>query len=59
MGVGHAHSFIPSTLGGSCYNQQTGEIDNESNMDLATEVYISIVDQCSCANTSIHLYRAS
>ena len=54
LGLGHAHTFISSTLGG---NQQTGEIDDEKlrrNMDLAIEV--SRVDKCP-ADTCIHLYR--
>ena len=62
LSLGHAHTFIPSTLGGSCYNQQTGEIDDEKlrrNMDLAIEAYISRVDQCSCGDTCIHLYRGA
>ena len=28
LSLGHAHTFIPSTLGGYCYNQQTGEIES-------------------------------
>ena len=62
LSLGHAHTFIPSTLGGSCYNQQTGEIDDEKlrrNMDLAIEAYISRVNQCSCGDTCIHLYRGA
>ena len=62
LSLGHAHTFIPSTLGGSCYNQQTGEIDDDKlrrNMDLAIEAYISRVDHCSCGNTCIHLYRGA
>ena len=30
LSLGHAHTFIPSTLGGSCYNQQIGEIDDNN-----------------------------
>ena len=47
LSLGHAHTFIPSTLGGLCYNQQKGEIDDEKlrrNMDLAIEAYISRVN---------------
>lgn len=64
LSLGHAHTFIPSILGGSCYNQQTGEIDDEKlcrNVDLAIEAYISIsrVNQCSCGDTCIHLFRGA
>ena len=62
VSLGHAHIFIPLTFGGWCYNQQTGEIDDEKirrNMDLAIEVYISRVNHCSCGNTCIHLYRGA
>ena len=62
LSLGHAHIFIPSTLGGSCYNQQTGEFDDEKvkkNMDLAIEAYISRVNHCRCGNSSIHLFRGA
>ena len=31
----------------------------EMNMNLATDVYISRVDKCSCGDTVIHLYRGA
>ena len=60
LSLGHAHTFIPSSLGGSCYNQETGEIDSEKlkrNMDLAIEAYISRVNHSPCGDTCIQLYR--
>ena len=49
LSIGHAHIFIPSTLVGSCYNNENGEIDGDKlrqNMDLAIQAYISRVNQC-------------
>lgn len=50
LSLGHAHIFILSTLGGSCYNE---EIDEKlrRNMDLVIEAYISRVNQCPCGDT--------
>ena len=60
LSLGHASTFIPSTLAGSCINQDTGEVDDvklRTNLSLATDAYISRVDGCSCGQASIHLYR--
>ena len=60
----HANTFIPSTLGGSCLNPDTGCIDQqklkENNyLDLAITAYISRVDGCPCGKTTIRLFRDS
>lgn len=60
LSLGHASTFIPSTLTGSCINPDTGEIDEvklRRNLSLATDAYISRVDGCPCGQTNIHLYR--
>ena len=43
MALAHANVFIPSTLGGTCMDTNTGKIDKqkyENNMELATDVYV-------------------
>lgn len=48
---GHANTFIPSTLAGSCIDPETGALDSSklaSNMDLAIDAYIERVDGCPC-----------
>jgi hypothetical protein len=60
LALAHANLFIPSTLGGSCVDCSTGKIDRDKyihNMNLATDVYISRVDQAPCGNTVIHLFK--
>ena len=62
LSLGYANTFIPSTLGGSCMNPDTGAVDEESlqrNLNLAISAYISRVDGCPCGNTAIHLYRGA
>ena len=62
LSLGHANLFIPSTLGGSVFNPDTGEIDMnkvKNNLDLATSVYIERVNNCPCGETVIHLYRGA
>ena len=47
LSLGHANTFIPSTLGGGCGDPATGNIDAEkvkANINLAIEAYISRVD---------------
>ena len=62
LALGHTNLFIPSTLGGSSFNPETGAVDMERvkvNLDLATDVYISRVNECPCGETVIHLYRGA
>lgn len=62
LALGHANLFIPSTLGGSAFNPDTGEVDMnrvKNNLDLATSVYIDRVKNCPCGETVIHLYRGA
>jgi len=43
LALAHTNLFIPSTLGGSVYNETSGEIDIEKvrkNLDMAASVYI-------------------
>lgn len=60
--LAHANIFIPSTLGGSCFDITTGKLDREryvNNMNLATDAYINRVNGCPCGDTVINLYRGA
>ena len=62
LALGHANLFIPSTLNGSCTNDQTGSIDQEklhANLQAAMDVYISRVDGSPCGDTVIHLFKGA
>ena len=62
LALGHTNLFIPSTLGGSVFNPDTGKVDDSllhKNMELATSVYIDRVNNSPCGNTVIHLYRGA
>ena len=55
----HYNLFIPSTLKGSCANDETGTIDQDrlkENLELATDVYINRCNGYSCGDTVIHLF---
>ena len=59
---GHANTFIPSTLGGSCVDPVSGSIDEQKlkhNLDLAIEAYVNRVDGCPCGNTILQLFKGS
>ena len=58
----HSNLFIPSTLRGSCTNDETGVIDQDKlkeNLQLATEVYINRCNCCPCGDTMIHLFNGA
>ena len=60
LALGHANTFIPSTLNGSCV--QNGKVSEEilkKDMDLEIDVCISRVDKCPCAGTVISLYKGA
>ena len=57
---GHANTFIPSTIAGSCTNIETGEVDPlklKENMNLAIDAYIERVNGCPCGETQIKLFK--
>ena len=59
---GHANTFIPSTLGGSCIDPESGLIDEQKlkyNLDLAIEAYINRVDGCPCGDATLQLFKGS
>lgn len=58
----HSNLFIPSTLRGSCMNDETGVIDQDKlgeNLQLATDVYINRCNGCPCGDTVIHLFKGA
>ena len=62
LSLGHANTFIPSTLGGSCMNSETGQVDEQKlkhNLSLAIDAYISRVDGTPCGETKIKLFQGS
>ena len=62
LAQGHSNIFIPSTLNGACFNEETGKIDQDrlkTNMESAMDVYIACVSGCPCGDTLIHLYKGA
>ena len=58
----HSSTFIPSTLGGSCMDSETGGINTDKlhhNLDLAINAYLSRVDGCPFGKTVNHLYKGA
>ena len=62
LSLGHANTFIPSTLAGSSIDPETGVINEgilKQNLNLAIAAYINRVNGCPCGDTNIHLYRGA
>ena len=62
LSLAHSNIFIPSTLAGSCIDQQTGKISQsklKENLDLAIDAYMSRVNGCPCGTTTISLYKGA
>ena len=62
LSLGHSNTFIPSTLGGSCIDPNTGKEDQtklKENLNLAITAYMSRVDGCPCGETYIKLVKGS
>lgn len=62
LSLGHASTFIPSTLAGSCLDSETGNVNEEklrNNLDLAIDAYINRVNGTSCGDTPIHLFKGA
>ena len=62
LALGHSNLFIPSTLGGSVYNEETGNIDMDKvrkNLDQAASVYIKRVNNCPFGETVIQLFKGA
>ena len=60
LALGHANTFISSTLNGSCV--QNGKVNEEilkMSLDSAIDVCINHVDKCPCAGTAINLYKGA
>lgn len=62
LSLGHANTFIPSTLAGSNLDSESGNVNEEKlkeNLNLAITAYISRVSGCPCGDSDIKLYRGS
>ena len=60
LSLGHASTFIPSTISGSCIDPETGTVDEkklQQNLDLAIDAYICRVNGAPCGDTTIQLYK--
>ena len=56
LSLGHANTFIPSTLAGSCIDNDNGGIDEsklKENLELAITAYISRTNGCPCGGGTI------
>lgn len=62
LAQGHSNLFIPSTLNGTCFNEETGKVDQEklrANPEAVIDVYISLVSGSPCGDTVIHLHKGA
>jgi hypothetical protein len=62
LSLGHANTFIPSTMAGCNLDPETGNIDQaklKENLNLAITAYVSRVNGCPCGDTNIQLFRGS
>ena len=62
LALGHSNTFIPSTLAGSCYDEETGTVDQaklKENLNMAISAYISRVNGCPCGDSNLMLFRGS
>ena len=60
--LAHSNLFIPSNLNGSCFDPDTGKVDPsrlKTNMDIATNIYISRVNNAPCGSTKIQLFKGA
>jgi len=54
MALAHTYLFIPSNLNGSCFDPDSGKLDNEQlrkNMTVATDIYIERVNGAPCRSS--------
>ena len=62
LALAHTNVFIPSTLNGSPFSPETGEVDMErlkSNLELAKMVHIERANSAPCGETTINLYTGA
>ena len=54
--------FIPSNLNGSCFDPNTGKVDQsrlKTNMDLAADIYICRTNGAPCGDTTNQLFKGA
>ena len=62
LSLGHANTFIPSTLAGNAMDPATGTVNEavlKESLSLAIAAYINRVNGCSCGETTMQLYRGA
>ena len=62
LALAHANLFIPSNLNGSCFDPDSGKLDNDRlrrNMAMATDIYIERVNGAPCGLSRIQLYAGA
>lgn len=62
LSLGHSNTFIPSTLAGSCVDEDSGKRDDiklRENLSLAISAYINRLNGCPCGKTTIQLFEGS
>ena len=62
LAVAHANLFIPFNLNGSCFDPESGKLDQEwlkVNMDTATDIYIRRCNGAPCGDAVLNLFKGS
>ena len=62
LSLAHANLFIPSNINGTCFDPNTGQLDDQrlnTNMELAMDIYISSVNGAPCGDSQIHLFKGA
>ena len=62
LSLAHANLFIPSNINGTCFDPNTGKLDEQrlkTNMELAMDIYISRVNGAPCGDSQIHLFKGA
>ena len=62
LSLGHANTFIPSTLAGNSTDPDAGAVNEDvlkESLNLAIAAYINRVNGCPCGDTTIQLYRGA
>ena len=62
LSLAHAYLFIPSNINGTCFDPNTGKLDEQrlrTNLGLAMDIYISRVNGAPCGESQIHLFKGA
>ena len=62
LALAHSNLFIPSNLNGSCFDPETGKVDQtrlKANLDRATDIYIERCNGSPCGDTQLQLFKGA